>query len=815
MKPLRLPLIPILFAYTVGIFLGNLPLSSPPFFFFLVSLSVFFLGTFFLILNKLKWSSFSFIFFFLFLGISSIHLYLHPPLPSNHISRFIGPDPIGIEGIVYRSPQITDHGTQLLIKTHRILLEEQNLPVEGYLLLIFKEREVAIHYGDHLRFLCRLKRPVGFRNLGGFDYERYLAFQRIYAIGFIPHGREWVKLGTRPPHPVLFQIEKWRDSIRDFLIREVNPPFSSIFRALVLGEQGDIPEKIRELFIISGIAHLLAISGDHLGIVAFLSFFLFFWVLKRSEFLLLSFPVKKLASFLTIPFLLLYTLIAGGGISVVRSAIMVIVLFLSILFDRERHLLHSLALAAFLILLFSPPSLFDVSFQLSFLAVLSILYLVPRIVKEFRRDDLPIPLRSSRKGLLIKYIKISLVTTAVAILGTAPFVTLHFNRFSLIGFLTNLLAIPWVGFLIVPLALLASLFSFFFPPLASWLITVNVHLTRGLLGWVSWAGSIPYASIYLPPPTRFEIILFYSLLFLSVHLRKKGIRWLFVGICILFSLSLVYWEIKDLFQKDLRVTFLDVGHGDSILIEFPKGKKMLMDGGGLPDERFDIGKKVIAPFLWKKRIRKIDILTLTHPDPDHLKGLNFIASQFSIGQFWSNGVRDGSGISLQLEKILEEKKVKDFILTEDTPPIHFQGVEIRIFNPPSSILSSKKLREGSTLNNQSLVLRLRFKEIVFLFTGDIEREAEARMVRMGYPLQAHVLKVPHHGSDSSSSPIFLEKVKPRYAILSVGGGRTKLPHPEVLRRYLQIGSTLLRTDELGAITILTDGEKIKISPFKY
>ena len=810
MKRLHLPLIPILIAYGLGLLLGHHPLSISSLSLFLFSLAVFLSGTLFLILKKLKWSSFILLILFFLLGLSSIHLYLRPPLSSFHISRFIGPDPVVVEGTIYRSPQITDRGTQLLVKSQRVILGNNRFPVEGYLLLFLKEREVAIHYGDHLRFLCRLKRPGGFRNLGGFDYEHYLAFQRIYCIGFLPDGRQWVKLGTHPPHPLLFQIERWRDSIRGFLMREAEFPFSSIFQALVLGEQGNIPEEIRELFIISGIAHLLAISGDHLGIVALLSFSLFIWLLKRSEFFLLSFSVKKLASFLTIPSILLYTLIAGGGISVVRSAIMVIVLFLSILFDRDRNLLYSLGLAAFLILLFSPPSLFDVSFQLSFLAVLSIVYLVPRLLREFRQEEIPILSRASWKRLFLKYIKISLVTTAVAILGTAPFVALHFNRFSIIGFLTNLIAIPWVGFLIVPLSLLASLFSFLSPPLASWLITFDIYLTRGLLSWVSWIGSIPYASIYLSTPTGVEILLFYALLFFSVHLRKKTIRWAFIGVCLLFVLDLIYWETKDFFQKDLRVTFLDVGHGDSILVEFPKGKRMLIDGGGLPDERFDIGKKVIAPFLWKKRIRRIDVLTLSHPDPDHLKGLNFVASHFSIGEFWSNGMSDGSESYLQLEKTLKEKRVKSFVLNEESPSIFIQGVEIKALNPPSLRISSPTPRDASYLNNQSLVLRFRFKEVVFLFTGDIEKEAEGRMVRMGYPLQAHILKVPHHGSASSSSPFFLEKVRPRYAILSVGGDRTRLPHPEVIRQYLYIGSILLRTDEQGAITVLTDGEKIEV-----
>ena len=172
---------------------------------------------------------------------------------------------------------------------------------------------------------------------------------------------------------MILRVERWRDRIRDFLDRETNPPASSIFKALVLGEQGEIPEEIKERFIVTGTAHLLAISGDQFGIVAFLSFSLLIWILKRSEFLLLSVPVRKWAAGLTIPCIILYAFIAGGGISVVRSAIMVITFLVSILLNRERNLLHTLALAAFLILLFSPPSLFDVSFQLSFLAVLSIL----------------------------------------------------------------------------------------------------------------------------------------------------------------------------------------------------------------------------------------------------------------------------------------------------------------------------------------------------------------------------------------------------------------------------------------------------------
>ena len=237
-------------------------------------------------------------------------------------------------------------------------------------------------------------------------------------------------------------------------------------------------------------------------------------------------------------------------------------------------------------------------------------------------------------------------------------------------------------------------------------------------------------------------------------------RYLFVGLCVVLVLDLAFWNLKDLFQKDLSLTFIDVGHGDSILIEFPKGKKMLIDGGGLHEDRFDIGKNVIAPFLWKKKIRRIDTLVLTHPDPDHLKGLNFIASQFSIGQFWDNGFQTESESYLQLKKILGERKIKTQSLDEETPPQMINGVEISFLNPPAWKTTQRKVQNPRDLNNSSLVMKLRFKNVSVLLTGDIGKEAEERMLRKGYPLRADILKIPHHGSSSSSSPLFLERVKP-------------------------------------------------------
>lgn len=810
-----LPLLPILFSYAIGLSTGLwIPPQSKRWFFFLL---LFLLGIWacLVTIKKSKWGAFIALIVFFFLGLYSIQLYLNPFHASSHLSHYIGNERIAVEGRIDHIPERSQEWTQLAICSEKIISSNHLIPVEGNLLLFLRGEAEGFRMGDRLRFVCRLYPPRGFCNPGGFSYKRYLAFKRIHAIGFLYREEGWVKIGEGFKHPLLLWIEDWRDQIRHFLRKEADPRFSGIFEALVLGEQGNISDQVKEYFTATGVAHLLAISGDHLGIIAFLSFSLIFWVLKRSEFLLLTFTLKKWAAGFTIPFILLYTFIAGGGISVVRATIMVIIFFLSILFSRERNLLYTLMLAAFLILLVSPPSLFDISFQLSFLSVFSILYFVPKILGQIgQKEILPKP-DISWKNRLWHYLKISLLVTTVATLGTAPFVVLHFNRISPIGLITNLLAIPWVGFLIVPISLIASFFSFFITPLATFLININNFLTLALVEVLSFLASLPFASLYLPTPSPLEISLFYLLLFLIVHLRKGGfIRYLFVGILLILALDFVYWNLKGYFQKELKMTFIDVGQGDSIFIEFPKGKRMLIDGGGLYGDHFDIGKKVIAPFLWEKKVCRIDYLVLTHPDPDHLKGLLFIASHFSIGQFWENGLRVESPTYQGLEEILSRKKIERHILNASISPLNIHGVQLFILHPPARKEPQKEKGDPRFINNQSLVIKLQFKNIQILLTGDIEREAEDRILREGLSLKADILKIPHHGSLSSSTLPFLREVQPIYAILSVGNrDRDRLPHPEVLKRYERLGIKVFRTDQHGAISITTDGKDMKVKSF--
>jgi competence protein ComEC len=252
-----------------------------------------------------------------------------------------------------------------------------------------------------------------------------------------------------------------------------------------------------------------------------------------------------------------------------------------------------------------------------------------------------------------------------------------------------------------------------------------------------------------------------------------------------------------------------VGQGDCILIEFPKGKRALIDGGGFYDDRFDVGKNVIAPFLWKKKIRKIDFLVLTHPDPDHLNGLKFIARNFKVDELWDSGLNIDSPSFLELMETVQQKGIRRVSLFRGQSPRIVNGVTVRTLHPARSNPGMRGTGRGT--NNFSLVLKLTFGRRTFLFTGDIEREAEAELVASHVDLRGQVIKVPHHGSNTSSTERFLDRVQPEIAIISARETAVfRLPNRKVLKRYTDLGCKILRTDHHGAVILQTDGSNLKI-----
>ena len=323
-----------------------------------------------------------------------------------------------------------------------------------------------------------------------------------------------------------------------------------------------------------------------------------------------------------------------------------------------------------------------------------------------------------------------------------------------------------------------------------------------------------------------EIVLFYIIVFLLISLKSDQSKnackicrpvlvktALFVALILLLA-DTVYLAWKEHYTTDIKMTAIDVGQGSATLFQFPGGVNMLIDGGGFYDSSFDMGKLVIAPFLYAKRIRKIDIVVLTHPHPDHLQGLIYILKNFDVQEVWSTGVKADNDLYRLWEKTISEHKIKMKYLSSQTPSVNLSGALIHFLWPlPPKNREDLETSEDE-LNDSSVVMKITYAAESFLVTGDISSFVETRLIESGQNLKSDILLVPHHGSKHSSSPDFIRAVSCRYAIISAGKRNVfRHPHPDVLDRYISAGIHIFRTDKNGAISVETDGKTMNITPW--
>jgi competence protein ComEC len=798
-----------------------------------------------------------------FLGILNMNLYVRYEPGQDHISRFSGERKLTAEGTICENPQVSPDKTELVVSVFRVISDGRYLPVSGRVLL--NVEPYPFRYGDVIRFHSRLRPPHNFNNPGGFDYKRHLLFRRILVRGNINDRSGFVLLRRERGNPLRIQLEHLRDRIRDVITQGAPGVEGKIIQALILGDRKEIPKSVMESFNRTGTTHIIAISGLHIGIVAVFALFIFRLVLK-AEYLLLRWNMTKISTVFAILIVFLYTFIAGAGISVIRASIMVTTFMCALLLNRERDLFNSLAMAAFIILILAPTSLFDVSFQLSFTAVASLLFLTPKLTALLppnppdgqRGSVLDLFLRHVKKG--VRAVVIFFFVSLSATLGTLPLILFYFNRLSLITLAANLLVVPLLALLVIPLCLLIILAA----PISATLATVITQFAETPVGIslfiIDRLAALPYASVFVPTPTLPEIAAFYLLLvsagvFLG-RLSAKGEtayrgKWLIPGrvvpaLLILFFIGdAIHIDRQGQQRGRLTLTALDVGQGSAVLILLPGGKRMLVDGGGFYDETFDVGRYVVAPFLWKKRIGKIDTVVLTHPHSDHLQGLLFILENFRVREVWTNGEESDTLLYHSFRRIIREKGIPLRQLSERSPEMEISGVRLRIFNPgkgvgtgekgaasplppaagmsnqetgfqtsnPAAVRSMSRFSEED--NDRSLVMKISYGRRSFLLPADISGDTERRLIQSRADLDSDVLFVPHHGSYHSSTLPFLEKVRPEAAVLSCGFDNVfRFPHPDVLQRYDQIKTRLFRTDKGGAITLTTDGDDLTVNVFR-
>jgi competence protein ComEC len=557
--------------------------------------------------------------------------------------------------------------------------------------------------------------------------------------------------------------------------------------------------------------------------------------MKSSTYLLLRFNIFKVSTIFAIIPVIIYTFIAGMGVSVVRAAIMAVTFMIAIILGKERDLYNSLALAALIILVIYPPSLFDVSFQLSFVAVWAILFITPRltsIIPEVKPKEESRHTDMTKK--IFRNIYIFLIVSLSATLGTLPLVVLYFNRMSTIVLLSNLIVVPIMGIIAIPICtaiILAAPFSY---ALALFFLNISSFLVRISVSMVDFFASIPGSSIFITTPTLLEIAAYYLFLMAAVKLvdfrkreesspsetNKSSIsplwyRISFAALAVFFAIDAIYLYARDN-NESLRVTAIDVGQGSSTLIRLPGSKKILVDGGGSYENIFDIGKYVVAPYLWHERIKDIDIVILTHPHPDHLNGLLYVLSNFNVKEVWSNGETAEIETYEDFVKIINEKNITHRLISEDTGHITINGSMITLLNPPKTISLGKNMpRKFDKTNNDAIVMKLTFGNVSILLPSDISEPTETSLVKSGKNLRSQIILVPHHGGFTSSTIPFLNSVKPEIAMISCGRDNVyNDPRPDVLKRYLRFGTKILRTDRNGAIDITTDGKNIAYSSYK-
>ncbi|MEW6327885.1 MAG: DNA internalization-related competence protein ComEC/Rec2 [Thermodesulfobacteriota bacterium] len=729
---------------------------------------------------------------------------------------------VRLAGVLEKMPVFLPDQTELLVRAEQYLGRGEIRSVTGRILVHLKDRPRArLSCGDRLLWMGSLRPVTNFKNPGGFDFEKHMALKDVYVTGWVSDPHLLTVIGRSGPS-LSSLIEGARLHIQNFLDNHTTPLAASLYKALLIGERDSIPKPVQEAFTRAGVTHILAISGLHMGMVAWVTYALGMWLIKRSPYLLLRFSAFKIAALFSIPIVLFYGAMAGMSPPSIRAMIMVSVFLAAVLLGRQWDIYNNLAIAMWAILLFSPAALYAPSFQLSFIAVFSIVFFYPRWqdwIGRKREDPLarlrprPFPLVDKLWGLFL--------ISAIATLGTAPIVAYHFHRLSIAGLLSNVIVVPLVGMPVLPLGLVSVALSPLSLKLADIFLQAGSLILTAMVKVIDFFAAWPLSSLWVAPPYLFEILLFYAgILLITMASRRKAFRW-----CGLTCLSIILVvRMLGAYQQShsnmLKTTFLDVGQGNAALVQFPGGKNMIIDGGGTLSGQFDIGERVIAPFLRAKGVRTIDYLVLTHPHPDHIGGLIFLLDSFKVKEVWANGDRVETEAFAHWQQAIARKGIlhREF-KTDSRYPFNINGVIVDVYGTPRRICdpSGDMAATGGQdvfLNRRSLVLRISYGRRHFLFPGDIDACRENELLQGGYVLKSDVLLAPHHGSNTSNTAGFIKAVAPDTVIFSVGRlNRFSFPHRNVLERYVDQGCSIYRTDQDGAITCLTDGHNLQIERF--
>ncbi|MDD2480521.1 MAG: DNA internalization-related competence protein ComEC/Rec2 [Lutispora sp.] len=666
--------------------------------------------------------------------------------------------------------------TRYLFADEKVYNYKERILFKNYGKFTYKAGDIVKARGQAVGFITK-------RNFGDQDYNLYNRSRRIYN-QFLSRDNELIKKSANN-FKIIF-LYGLRNKIAGVINSSMPKAEAAFLNAVILGDKQWIDEGDLINFQKTGLSHLLSVSGLHVAFIALMLNKLF-KTLKLSS---------KANGLITCVLIIYYVMMIGAPPSAVRALIMMIVVTIGKNLNKEYDLLASVSFSAILMLIFNPLLIHNQGFIISYSCIYSIAYLYEPVYEKIKNVPIPAFIRKS-------------ISLSIAIqIGISPILIYYFQYFSIVNILLNIVAIPFT-FAIIAIGFLGVIIGMIFLEVSLYVFAMNYYLISFLLKFIEIVSSTSFSGFYIPILPMYLDIIYYLLLLLyvnkanvSLYLRKWKLQISMTAVLLIMMVCLKY-----ITNDDIRIVLLDVGQGDSILITTPRGKSILIDGGGSGAKGsyyYDVGSKVTVPALRKLGVCNLDTVILSHNHDDHLEGLLKVAEKFKIKNVILPKVPYVDENLQTLIRLSREKGSKLFYVKENDKIVFEENIYLKFLSPSQNIISGTSSDE----NNNSIVAKLFYEDFTMLLTGDIQKEGEN--VLLDKDVSAIVLKVPHHGSSSSSTKEFIEAVSPKISLISVGQNTYGHPSNEALENIREVASIIYRTDENGAIKIISNGRKLSV-----